>query len=654
MRRYWKGSDLQIAINITDKKGNTLPFDSIDELTIYLKTTGDEYVKVSKGSGIEADADGNIYIRLNEHSLDNLPDGLLRYDARLKISAEGWDNGYDTVQSCETYIFVKTPDNYVPKANVQEKAVTYTANGDYVLEPDGSYEGISKADIKVALPMESKSVTYTANGDYVLTPDGSYEGMSRADIKVELPLESKSVTYTANGDYTLEPSEGYEGLQDVAIHIEIDTSEAENDGVMKFLRKQMTGKVELPIEAMDTPYCLRGQTGVTEVVVPEGATAIPSYFFSKCTSLEKITYPITVTAFGGQLYDGIDIDKKMSYPIPIYLQQSEGYSIYYRQGQIFDVPKYFNQIHPYSKGAIEGYNNEVAKRFNFQGNIYNFQYTYPRAEEFDFSHNVQIPTVNSTSLYTGMTKVIVPESLYDKWITTSPWSQYADITEAVPDTNYYIPYRTKSGNDISPATGVKYNRYEVVSYSDKKVWVRGTPWDFYYLFDNQSDVTFVDYAAAGLEVPSFNGLFMRMSGLTECTLPTNKPLNIAGMFYGCSSLVTAPSFDTSMACGDVAQMFWECYSLETIPEYDFSNVTGSTSGIFSDCRALTNVGGFIGLKVSIYLGDSPLTHDSLMNIITKAADVNKNPQTLTFHLGNLAKLTDEEKAVATNKGWTLA
>ena len=619
MKRYWKGSDLQIEINITDKKGNTIPFANLDELTIYLKTTGEEYVKVSKGRGIESDVDGNIYIRLNEHSLDYLPDGLLRYDARWKISAEGWDNGYDTVQSCETDIFVKTPDNYVPKANVQEKAVTYTANG-----------------------------------DYVLTPDGSYEGISRADIKVELPLESKDVTYTANGDYTLEPSEGYEGIQDVSIHIEIDTSEAENDGVMKFLRKQVTGKVELPIEAMNTPYCLYGQTGVTEVVVPEGTTYIPEYFFGKCQNLQNISYPIIVTEFKTAIYDGIPIDKIMGYSLPIYLQKSGGSNIYYRQGQVFNLPKYFNQINQYSQGAIQAYNNEVAKRINFQGNIYNIQYTYPRAEELDFSHNVEIPTVKNTTLYSGMTKIVVPESLYDKWITTSPWSQYASITESVPDTNYYIPYRTKSGNDISPTTGVKYDRYEVVSYSDKKVWVRGTPWDFDYLFDSQSDVTFVDYAAAGLEIPSFNGLFMRMSGLTECTLPTNKPLNIASMFYGCTSLVTAPSFDTSMAYGDVSGMFWECYSLETIPEYDFSNITGSTSGIFSGCRALTNVGGFIGLKVSTYFGDSPLTHDSLMNIITKAADVNKNPQTLTFHLGNLAKLTDEEKAVATNKGWTLA
>lgn len=150
MKRYWKGSDLQIEINITDKKGNTIPFANLDELTVYLKTTGEEYVKVSKGRGIESDVDGNIYIRLNEHSLDYLPDGLLRYDARWKISAEGWDNGYDTVQSCETDIFVKTPDNYIPKSNVQEKVVEISKNNESVdVYPDGAYEGIEKLTINV-------------------------------------------------------------------------------------------------------------------------------------------------------------------------------------------------------------------------------------------------------------------------------------------------------------------------------------------------------------------------------------------------------------------------------------------------------------------------------------------------------------------------
>lgn len=615
MKRYWKGSDLQIEINITDKKGNTIPFANLDELTIYLKTTGEEYVKVSKGRGIESDADGNIYIRLNEHSLDYLPDGLLRYDARWKISAEGWDNGYDTVQSCETDIFVKTPDNYVPKANVQEKAVTYTANG-----------------------------------DYVLTPDGSYEGMSRVDIKVELPLESKAVAYTANGDYSVVPSEGYEGLQDVAIHIEIDTSEAENDGVMKFLRKQVTGKVELPIEAMNTTNCLYGQTGITEVVVPEGATSIPDNFFRECTSLAKITYPDTIISFGTNIYSNIDIEKIMSFPLPPYLYSSKGGNIYYRDGEIFNIPKYINRLED-----IKIYNNGIAKRLNFQGNLYEFYFNSFRAEEMDFRYNVQVPRFSYTSIYTGMTKVIVPESLYDTWITTSPWSQYASITESVPDTNYYIPYRTKSGNDISLTTGVKGDRYAVISSSDKKVCLRGTPWDTNNLFSQLLNVTFVDYAAAGLEVPSFASMFYYLQGLTGCTVPQNKPLSVRYIFNNCKALVTAPEMDTRNVSGtDGEGMFYYCYALETIPEYDFRNFT-STSNCFAECTSLTNVGGFVGLKVSTqFQWSNLLTHDSLMNIITKAADVTKNPQTLTFGSTNLAKLTDEEKAIATSKGWTLA
>ena len=621
MKRYWKGSDLQIEINITDKKGNTIPFANLDELTIYLKTTGEEYVKVSKGRGIESDVDGNIYIRLNEHSLDYLPDGLLRYDARWKISAEGWDNGYDTVQSCETDIFVKTPDNYVPKANVQEKAVTYTANG-----------------------------------DYVLTPDGSYEGMSKADIKVELPMESKSVTYTANGNYTLEPSEGYEGIQDVSIHIEIDTSEAENDGVMKFLRKQVTGKVELPIESMDTPYCLYKQKGLTEVVVPEGATTIPDNFFRGCTSLEKITYPDTITFFGSDIYGNIDYEKIMSFPLPPYLNSSLQGNIYYRDGEIFNVPKYINQFGTYSSPSFIGsYNNGIAKRLNFQGNFGQFYFQSFRAEEVDFRYNVQVPRFDYTSIYTGITKVIVPESLYNTWITTSPWSDYTSITESVPDTDYFIPYQTKSGNDINLTTGVRNNRYAVISSNDKKVCLRGTPWDVIQLFNNP-DVTFVDFAAAGIEIPSFEEMFhIGNSVLTGCTLPPNKPLSVKYMFYDCESLITAPEMDTSNVCGDKGiGTFIYCSSLATIPEYDFRNFT-TTDKCFYACGSLTNVGGFVGLKVSTDFSSSSLfTHDSLMNIINKVADVNKNPQTLTFGATNLAKLTDEEKAVATNKGWTLA
>ena len=60
------------------------------------------------------------------------------------------------------------------------------------------------------------------------------------------------------------------------------------------------------------------------------------------------------------------------------------------------------------------------------------------------------------------------------------------------------------------------------------------------------------------------------------------------------------------------------------------------------------------MKVSVDLSQcAKLTHDSLMNVINSIQTVT-TPETLTLGGVNLAKLSDEEKKVATDKGWTLA
>ena len=125
------------------------------------------------------------------------------------------------------------------------------------------------------------------------------------------------------------------------------------------------------------------------------------------------------------------------------------------------------------------------------------------------------------------------------------------------------------------------------------------------------------------------------------------------MFYFCGNLSTIPEIDSSKVT-DMTSMFDFCKSLTTIPLIDTSSVTSMGSMLYR-CYKLTDLGGFIGLKCDLDLYDSPLiTHESLLNVINKAADVTASPATLTLGSTNLAKLTDEEKAIATNKGWTLA
>lgn len=77
---------------------------------------------------------------------------------------------------------------------------------------------------------------------------------------------------------------------------------------------------------------------------------------------------------------------------------------------------------------------------------------------------------------------------------------------------------------------------------------------------------------------------------------------------------------------------------------------------FNGCYALENivVEGDILQDIN-FSYSSKLTHDSLMSIIGALTN-NTEGTTLTCTLGkeNLAKITDSEKAIATEKGWTLA
>ena len=80
----------------------------------------------------------------------------------------------------------------------------------------------------------------------------------------------------------------------------------------------------------------------------------------------------------------------------------------------------------------------------------------------------------------------------------------------------------------------------------------------------------------------------------------------------------------------------------------------NVSNAFTDCNALEDI-EFVPNTIPISISFNTcnkLTHDSLMSIINGLAVVSTT-QTLTLGTTNLAKLTTEEKAIATEKGWSL-
>ena len=200
---------------------------------------------------------------------------------------------------------------------------------------------------------------------------------------------------------------------------------------------------------------------------------------------------------------------------------------------------------------------------------------------------------------------------------------------------------------------------------------------------NTSNVTNMGLMFAGCEslttVPLLNtsnvtemgGMFSGCHSLVEIpTLDTSKGKFLAAMFAGCSSLKQIPLLNTK-SCTNINGMFEGCTSLETVPILDASNV-GDISKIFKDCPSLVMLGGLKNLgmdyssayyihankrEYTLDLSYSPLlTHDSLMNIINNLYDIKSKgvkPQTLQLGDTNKAKLTAEEIAIATNKGWNV-
>lgn len=165
-------------------------------------------------------------------------------------------------------------------------------------------------------------------------------------------------------------------------------------------------------------------------------------------------------------------------------------------------------------------------------------------------------------------------------------------------------------------------------------------------------------------------MFYRTSKIT--TFPnfdTTKVTNMSAMCERATSLTTFPQLNTSNV-KDVSRMFYETTSLIEIPLLDFGKVENLNNMFYKETNLIT-LDGFkdLGKAYAKYMGSNyytytlnlssatSLTHDSLMNVINNLYDiasVGVPSQQLTIGATNLAKLTEAEIAIATNKGWTVS
>ncbi len=155
------------------------------------------------------------------------------------------------------------------------------------------------------------------------------------------------------------------------------------------------------------------------------------------------------------------------------------------------------------------------------------------------------------------------------------------------------------------------------------------------------------------EVPYFNS--SNVIALTSC-------------FSNCKSLKKITEFDTGKAT-EMREMFNECVALEEICELNCQN-TKNVQGMFYNNSSLKTLGGlkelgkaytsssvnYTAYNLNLTMS-SNLTKQSLLNVINGLYDLashNKVAQGLFLGDVNLAKITAEEVAIATNKGWNVS
>lgn len=248
--------------------------------------------------------------------------------------------------------------------------------------------------------------------------------------------------------------------------------------------------------------------------------------------------------------------------------------------------------------------------------------------------------------YTGLSKVTVKG--YTPNVATKTITKNGTYKASDDDLDGYSEVEVEtSGVDINDCWVTTGANYQNINYYIKKIPTIDT-----------SNLT------------NMPGIFDGCYNLMELpAINTSKVTNMSYMLRHCRKLTTIPQLNTSNVT-NMNSMFYDCSLLITIPQLDLSKVI-SVSQMFYSCSALTTLGGFQNLGMAYMTNQSAnyssykldlsvctkLTHDSLMNVINGLYDIKTkgcNPQQLILGSVNLAKLTAEEIAIATDKGWNVS
>lgn len=334
----------------------------------------------------------------------------------------------------------------------------------------------------------------------------------------------------------------------------------------------------------------------------------------------------------------------------------------------------------YTEGYNNGYNvgNEIGYS-NGETNGYNNGYN----EGVEVGYNDGYSNGESAGYSTGYDEGVIAG--YDSGVEIGKGVGRNEIITEQSDANItpskvlkgYIGYSANNERIVGESDAI--TTIDVAASGIKFGYSSFTEIPSYYDFNNVTNMSNMFYQSSSIttvplfdtsNVTNMNNMFNGCSNLTSVPeFDTSNVTNMSYMFSGCYKLTSVPEFDTSKVA-NMNDMFYNCWGLITIPPINCSLLITFPTAYYSaplySCDKLENFGGFVDLgknftgssSKTFYMGTNhkALTRESMINTFNALYDLTTTfTGTAQFYVSKYpyAKITDDDIAIATSKGWTI-
>lgn len=567
----------------------------------------------------------------------------------------------------EGYYYTKVSVNVQP--NLQTKSININENGAQTIEADSDFYGLGSVDINVNVPIQefkTSALIATENNKWYMASNEGLDGYEAVNVSVPEPkLIDHTAIYVENGSYKLTPSNA-DGFSSVNVRVDVPNPQ------LTVLNATENGHYE----AVDSGYY--GYQSV-DVNVP-----IPTFTTGQMRITENGIYRASQQGVDG--FDAVEVDV----PTPEFTTE---------ELNVTENGEYTPSTDGYSKVNVNVQPNLQTKSVEITSNGQSTivpDSDYYGLQSVDINVNIDIPTfeteelvVRANGIYTpstdGFSKVTVDTyDSADKFVVPNGLKfgnsaffnkDYFDVSNVIDmsqmfASNSFNSNQTTldlSGWNCASATsmnrmfyGSKYTEINL----DNMVTTGVT--DMSFMFSGASKMTSVSLNnVSTANVKDMQYMFQNCTALENLDLSsfnTSKVTTMANMFgQSALSSLNLTTFRTNLV-RDTSYMFYNCSDLNSLDlsALNFNLVT-TMHMMFQNCTSLRNliVDNTILPKINLNTWGlstcTALTTESLVSVLNALPQLSEG-ESYTCSLGatNLAKLSDDQIAIATSKNWVLS